>query len=114
MHPATIGSRNNLAAAYYRAGRVAESVPLLEQTVAERAAVLGDGRRETLTARANLARAYRGVGRRGDAIRLFEQAHAGMAASLGPDHPDTRGVRAELTRARRSRRSLRRSLSDLG
>ena len=35
-HPATLTSRNNLAAAYESAGRLGEAIPLYQQTLVDR------------------------------------------------------------------------------
>ena len=62
-HPDTLNSRNSLAAAYLAAGRVAEAIPLFEQTLAVRQRMLGPDDPETLTSQNNLASAYQDAGR---------------------------------------------------
>ena len=71
-HPDTLNSRNSLAAAYLAAGRVAEAIPLFEQTLAVRQRMLGPDDPETLTSQNNLASAYQDAGRTAEAIRLYE------------------------------------------
>jgi len=55
-------SRSNLADAYRAAGRLAEAIPLHEQTLADRLRVLGADHPSTLMSRSNLAEAYRAAG----------------------------------------------------
>ncbi len=62
-HPDTLTSRNNLAAAYQDAGRLAEAIPLYERTLADRERVQGETHPDTLTSRNNLAYAYQAAGR---------------------------------------------------
>ena len=57
-HPSTLTSRNNLAAAYDSAGRLAEAIPLLERTLTDCERVLGEDHPDTLGSRNNLAAAY--------------------------------------------------------
>jgi hypothetical protein len=63
-HPNTLQSRNNLAAAYLNAGRVAEAIPLFERTMADMERVLGADHPDTLQSRNNLAAAYQAADRR--------------------------------------------------
>ena len=56
-HPSTLGSRNNLAAAYQAAGDLGRAIPLLEQTLADSARVLGADHPQTKIVRGNLAAA---------------------------------------------------------
>ena len=95
-HPNTMGSRNNLAAAYRAAGRAAEAIPLHEQTLAAYERVLGPDHPDTLSSRNNLAGAYWAAGRAAEAIPLFEQTLAAFERVLGPDHPDTLRSRNNL------------------
>jgi Tetratricopeptide repeat len=53
--PTTLTMRNNLAAAFLDAGRTAEAIPLLEQTLANHEQVLGVGHPNTKVVRENLA-----------------------------------------------------------
>ena len=57
-HPQTLSSRNNLAYAYWSAGRLDEAIRLYERTLADRERVLGADHPQTLTSRNNLAYAY--------------------------------------------------------
>ncbi|MDW4911440.1 tetratricopeptide repeat protein, partial [Streptomyces sp. ADMS] len=56
-HPDTLASRNNLAYAYQSAGDLGRSIPLYEQTLADRVRVLGEDHPDTLVSRNNLASA---------------------------------------------------------
>ena len=69
------------------AGRVADAIPLFEQTLASRERVLGPDHPDTQTSRRNLARAYQDVGRAAEAIPLLERASAGRRRLLRSDHP---------------------------
>jgi hypothetical protein len=62
--PAPWGSPNNLALAYWEAGRAAEALPLFEQTLPDRERVLGPDHPDTLGSRNNLATAYHQAGAR--------------------------------------------------
>jgi len=62
-HPDTLQSRNNLANAYWAAGRLDEAISLHEQTLAARERVLGPDHPDTLQSRNNLANAYQAAGR---------------------------------------------------
>ena len=83
-HPDTLTSRNNLAGAYQDAGRLNDAIPLYEQTLADRRAVLGPEHPDTLTSRNNLAGAYQSAGRLTEAIPLYEQTLADRERVLGP------------------------------
>jgi tetratricopeptide (TPR) repeat protein len=80
---------NNLALAYRDAGRLAEAIPLYEQTLAARRKKLGADHPDTLTSMNNLAAAYLAAGRLDEALPLFEQTLAARRKKLGADHPDT-------------------------
>ena len=98
-HPDTLNSRNSLAAAYLAAGRVAEAIPLFEQTLAMRQRTLGLDDPETLTSQNNLASAYQDAGRTAEAIRLYELNLEVRERLLGPDHPSTLNSRGNLAAA---------------
>ena len=98
-HPDTLTSRNNLAGAYYSAGRLGEAIPLYEAVLADSVRVLGDDHPDTLTSRNNLAGAYESAGRLGEAIPLYEQVLADRVRVLGDDHPDTLTSRNNLAHA---------------
>ena len=101
-HPTTLASRNNLAYAYWSAGRVDEAIDLFERTLADREHVLGPDHPRTLASRGNLAVAYRSAGRLDEAIDLHERTLADREHVLGPDHPDTLASRGNLALAYRS------------
>ena len=98
-HPDTLGSRNNLAAAYQAAGRVGAAIPLFEQVLAARERLLGPDHPDTLGSRNNLAAAYQAAGRVGAAIPLFEQVLAARERLLGPDRLSTVNSRGNLAAA---------------
>jgi RNA polymerase sigma factor (sigma-70 family) len=98
-HPDTLNSRNSLAAAYLAAGRVAEAIPLFEQTLAERQRTLGPDDPESLTSQNNLASAYQDAGRIADAIRLYELNLEARERLLDPDHFSTLNSRGNLAAA---------------
>jgi RNA polymerase sigma factor (sigma-70 family) len=98
-HPDTLNSRNSLAAAYLAAGRVAEAIPLFEQTLAARQRTLGPDDPETLTSRNNLASAYQDAGRTAEAIQLYELNLEVRERVLGADHPSTLTSRGNLAAA---------------
>ena len=56
-HPDTLGSRNNRAAAYERAGDLGRAIPLFEQALADFVRVLGEDHPQTKIVRDNLAAA---------------------------------------------------------
>jgi tetratricopeptide (TPR) repeat protein len=100
-HPGTLASRNNLAAAYRAAGRVAEAIPLFERTLADREQALGQAHPAILTSRNNLAAAYQAAGRVAEAIPLFERTLADREQVLGQAHPATLLSRNNLALAYR-------------
>ena len=100
-HPDTLNSRNSLAAAYLAAGRVADAIPLFEQTLAARERLLGPDHSDTLTSRNNLANAYQDAGRADEAIPLFELDLAARERLLGVGHPRTLSSRSNLAAAYR-------------
>ena len=100
-HRDTLNSRNSLAAAYLAAGRVADAIPLFEQTLAARERLLGPDHSDTQTSRNNLASAYQDAGRAVDAIPLFELTLAARERLLGIGHPRTLSSRSNLAAAYR-------------
>jgi serine/threonine protein kinase len=86
-HPDTLGSMNNLAAAYQAAGRLEEALALLEEALRLGRSKLGSENPATLASMNNLARAYHAAGRLDEALPLFEQALAHSRTRLGPEHP---------------------------
>ena len=101
-HPDTLQSRNNLAAAYWAAGRNSEAITVLEANLTDRERLLGGDHRDTLNSRNNLAAVYRAAGRTDEAITLLEANLADRERLLGPDHPDTQTSRNNLAAAYRA------------
>ena len=99
-HPATLNSRNSLAAAYQQAGQPAAAIPLFELTLVAQERVLGPDHLDTLTSRNNLAAAYHLAGQ-AEAIPLFELTLAARERVLGADHPKTLNSRGSLAAAYR-------------
>lgn len=98
-HRDTLTAQNNLAAAYRDAGRLAEAVPLFEQTLGARERALGPSHPDTLASRHDLAGAYRDAGRLAEAIPLFQRTLAARERLLGADDPRTVATRNSLTLA---------------
>jgi tetratricopeptide (TPR) repeat protein len=88
-HPDTLTSQNNLAQAYWAAGRPGEAIALHEATLATRERVQGTDHPSTLTSQNNLALAYGAAGRLDEAIALHEATLATHERLLGADHPNT-------------------------
>jgi tetratricopeptide (TPR) repeat protein len=99
-HPDTLNARNSLATAYHTAGRTADAIPLIQQTLAARERLLGADHPSTLASRNNLASAYRATGRLTEAIALFEENVGACERLLGADHPKTLASRHSLDLAR--------------
>jgi O-antigen/teichoic acid export membrane protein/tetratricopeptide (TPR) repeat protein len=95
-HPDTLTARNNLAVAYREAGRAAEAVPLLEQSLGALEQRLGFEHPDTVVTRNNLAVAYQEAGRAAEAVPLFERTLAALQRLLGPQHPDVVTARNNL------------------
>ena len=98
-HPDTLNSRNSLAAAYLAAGRVADAIPLFEQTLVILQRQLGPDHPDTLTSQNNLASAYQDAGRVAEAIQLYQENLGVRERLLGPDHPSTLNSRGNLAAA---------------
>lgn len=101
-HSATLTSRNELAKAYWVAGRTGEAIALHEQTLARRKRALGSDHPDTLSSRNNLAITYAVAGRIAEAIVLLEDVLPDRERVLGPDHHDTIGSRNNLANAYRA------------
>jgi serine/threonine protein kinase/tetratricopeptide (TPR) repeat protein len=101
-HPDTLATRNNLAVAYFAAGRTSEAIALYEETLKLRTSKLGPDHPGTLTSRNNLATAYNAAGRTAEAIALHDETLRLMTSKLGPDHPDTLTSRNNLAEAYRN------------
>ena len=98
-HAGTLASRNNLAYAYYDAGKLDEAINLFEQSFKESARILGPHHPDTLISRNNLAGAYNNAGRLDEAIPLYEQTLEDRTRILGPHHPHTLTTRNNLAYA---------------
>jgi tetratricopeptide (TPR) repeat protein len=85
----TLASRNLLALAYGKVGRLEDRVRIHELDLTIRERLSGSGHPETLTVRNNLASAYGLAGRLEDAIRLHKVDLPWRERLLGPEHPDT-------------------------
>jgi len=77
-----LNSRNSLAAAYLAAGRIADAIPLFEQTLAVLQSEVGPDHPDTLILQNNLATAYQDAGRLAEAIGLYEQNLSVRSGSL--------------------------------
>ena len=97
--PTTVRMRSNLAAAYLKAGFIAEAIPLSERTLADQERLLGADDPATMIGRNNLARAYQVAGRIAEAIPLYERTLAERERALGANHPDTLVARNNLATA---------------
>ena len=97
----TLATRNSLAIAYQRAGRITDAITLAQQTLAATERTLGRDHPETLAARGNLGIAYHEAGRTAEAITVQEQTLAVMERVLGPDDPATLKSRSNLAAAYR-------------
>ena len=100
-HPDVLASRNNLAGAYRKAGRLDEAIPLFEQTLKDRTRILGHHHPDALASRNNLAGAYQEAGRLDEAIPLYEQTLRDNTRILGHHHPDPLLTRNNLAGAYR-------------
>ena len=96
----TLCARGTTWPAPTAAGRVADAVPLVEQTLAARERLSGADHPSTLASRNNLTSAYRAIGRPSEAIPLFEKNAAACERLFGADHPKTLASRHNLDRAR--------------
>jgi tetratricopeptide (TPR) repeat protein len=95
-HPDTLSCRNNLATAYWSAGRTSEAMVMHEETLRLREAKLGPDHPDTLTIRSNLALDYWRAGSTKKATAMDEETLRLREAKLGPDHPDTLTSRNNL------------------
>ena len=89
-------TRRDLAVAYGRAGRRAEAITKLEQTLADQKQVLGANHPGTLATRHYLASNYLKTGRVAEAITRYQRTLTERERVLGPDHPDTLATRHAL------------------
>jgi serine/threonine protein kinase/tetratricopeptide (TPR) repeat protein len=88
-HPNSLGSLNNLAVGYLRAGNLPRAIALFKQTLEVRQKISPSYDRAALSNLHNLAEAYLRAGKLPEAIKLHEQARDGRLKLLGPEHPST-------------------------
>ena len=97
-HPQALTARDQLAAAYDKAGRRDEAISAHRRCLQEREGRLGPGHPDTLACCADLAGAYQ-VAWLAEAVPLYERTVAGLEWVLGSDHPDTLTSRGNLAMA---------------
>src|SRR5262249_11465827 len=101
-HPSALNTLDNLAGAYWHAGKVRDAIAHFERVRDAKIAQLGPDHPDTLKTLNNLAApyrppaqipnpapAYRAAGKRPESVALFERVRDAQVAQLGPDHPDT-------------------------
>jgi tetratricopeptide (TPR) repeat protein len=88
-HPGTLGVNIDIFQAYRIARRLADGVPLLEDTLNRCKSKLGSDHPLTLTTMKDLGDAYRAAGRAADAVPLLEETLKLCKAKLGPDDSTT-------------------------
>ncbi|MFI7896533.1 tetratricopeptide repeat protein, partial [Streptomyces sp. CACIS-1.16CA] len=98
-HPATLGSRNNLANALNNLGEHRQAADLHQQNLTDLERVLGPDHPDTLTSRNNLANALHNLGERQRAADLHQNVLTDRERTLGPTHPATLGSRNNLANA---------------
>jgi eukaryotic-like serine/threonine-protein kinase len=98
-HPETLSSRDQLAVAYTRAGKISEAIGEAEETLKLRDATLGPHHRDALASRGHLAMAYWFAGRTPEAIALFEASLAQVEAVFGHHDRSTLTWRNNLAAA---------------
>jgi tetratricopeptide (TPR) repeat protein len=101
-HPYTLTSRNNLALAYRKGGRLTDAIPLLEETLRLQTSKLGPDHPDTLTSRNNLAAVYFDARRTAEAIAMQEETLKLSTTKLGAQHPDTLVSTGNLARSYRA------------
>jgi len=98
-HEITLGSRNDLAEAYWAAGRTVEASAIFESNLADRERLLGPDHRDTLESRNNVAATYWYAGRVSEAITLYEANLADRERVLVVDDADILASRSNLASA---------------
>ena len=88
-HPNTILSMDNLAVAYFNAGRPGEAIKLMEEVLTIRRKVNGPDHFNTALVMDNLAVFYYSIGRLDDAAKLREELLVRDRKQYGPEHPST-------------------------
>ncbi|WP_299451287.1 tetratricopeptide repeat protein, partial [uncultured Serinicoccus sp.] len=99
-HPATLTTRNNLAAWRGQAGDAPGALTELEELLPVRERVLGPEHPDTLNARGNLAAWRWGAGDAPGAVTELEELLPVRERVLGPEHPDTLNTRGNLATLR--------------
>jgi serine/threonine protein kinase/tetratricopeptide (TPR) repeat protein len=89
-------ARENLALAYFKAGKPNLAIPLVERALKVYETRLGDDHPSTCVLRENLAMTYRKAGKGSLTIPLFEKKLALSKAKHGPDHLATLAVMNDL------------------
>jgi serine/threonine protein kinase len=95
-HPTTLTSMNNVAMAYYDAGRLDLAIPVLTMTLEKRRITLGADHRDTIETMNDLAVAFWQAGQPAKAIPLYEATLVKVRATLGEDHSDTLNIMDNL------------------
>jgi serine/threonine protein kinase len=95
-HPHTLACANDLGNCYERAGRRADALKLLEETLPIQQKKLGLDHEQTLITMNNLAGSYQLAGRYLDAMALLETAFEQMKVRHGLDDPKTLDAMANL------------------
>ena len=98
-HPETLSTMNNLALAYYSAGRLQDSMVLGQEALPLFKAKFGPDDPKTLTIMNNLALAYQDTRRLSEAVSLLEKTLELRKVKLGPDHPSTLATMNNLANA---------------
>jgi tetratricopeptide (TPR) repeat protein len=80
---------NSLASAYQDTGKLDLALPLFEETLKLRKAILGAAHPSTLTSMNNLASLYQHAGKLDLSLPLLEETLKLRKAKLGAEHPDT-------------------------
>jgi serine/threonine protein kinase len=103
----TLGTMNNLASAYYHAGRWDKALALYQETLQLHKARLGPDHPSTLLIMNNLGAAYGENNRREEATYLLEETVKRRIATLGAAHPDTFDSMTKLAKVYRDSGEIR-------
>jgi tetratricopeptide (TPR) repeat protein len=95
-HPDTLATRNNLAGAYYAAGKLDQALPLCEEALKLQKVRLGPDHPDTLHSMNNLAGGYWSAHQLDKSVPLFEETLKLQEKKLGRRHPDTQMTVANL------------------
>ena len=88
--------RDNLAHAHKFAGRTAEVIRLLEESLKLRLAAFGPEHLAAFVDTDKFAKAYWSAGRLDLSVPMFEEMYRARVAELGPKHPDTLATQVNL------------------